>query len=383
MISIVVPTMNEERTVTEFIAWCKEGFQKAGCEGEILIMDSSSDKTPEIAESLGARVVRVAKRGLGRAYMDALPHIRGKYVVMGDADCTYDFREIGKFIEKLDQGYEYVMGTRMKGVIEKGAMPGLHQYFGTPLTTWILNTLMGTRFSDIHCGLRAMTLETLKKIDIQSESWEYASEMVVKAGLLGLRSCEVPIHFYKDREGRVSHHRRLGWFSPWYAGWINLKVMLLYAPHQMLVKPGIGFWVLGFGLVLMQIAGPVAVGPITFSASFMLLGLTLAVLGLSSVQMGILVETFSDLERFYQSRIATLLKCYFTYTNGMICGAISLCTGLIFSLGFVAQWISQDYRLSALPWYAVLGLLLVISGIQTVLFNLVYQAFLIQKHEKN
>src|SRR5206468_7366665 len=129
--------------------------------------------------------------------------------------------------------------------IEPGAMPKLHRYFGTPLTTWILNLIYGSNYSDIHCGMRALTREALGRIRLESQSWEYASEMVLKAALLKLRRAEVPVRFYKDREGRVSHHKRAGWSSPWVAGWINLKVMFLYAPDFFVRTPGRLMVVLG------------------------------------------------------------------------------------------------------------------------------------------
>src|SRR3954466_5050720 len=149
-VSIVVPCLNEERTIGEFVDWCWQGLRDAGIDGEVLIVDSSTDRSPQIAEAHGARVLRVPKLGLGRAYIDAIPHIRGEYVVMGDCDLTYDFRELTPFVEKLDGGAEFVMGSRFSGYIEPGAMPRLHQHFGTPITTWFLNRIYGTRYSDIH-----------------------------------------------------------------------------------------------------------------------------------------------------------------------------------------------------------------------------------------
>ena len=187
-LSIVIPALNEELTITDFVAWCREGLAAAGVTGEILIVDSSTDQTPELAQAAGARVLRVPKRGLGRAYMDAIPYIRGDWVLMGDADCTYDFRLLAPFVEKFQQGYEYVMGSRWKGSIEPGAMPPLHQYFGTPVTTWILNRLFSSQFSDIHCGMRGITRDALVRMDLHSESWEYASEMVLKSVQMELRT---------------------------------------------------------------------------------------------------------------------------------------------------------------------------------------------------
>src|SRR5262249_26236304 len=146
-ISIVIPALNEDRTIGEFVDWCKEGLCSSNVRGEILIVDSSRDKTAEIALAKGARVLKTPRGGLGRAYIDAIPYIRGKYTILGDADLTYDFRKLEPFVEQFRRGSEYIMGSRFKGSIEKGAMPPLHRYFGTPLTTWILNILYGSSFS--------------------------------------------------------------------------------------------------------------------------------------------------------------------------------------------------------------------------------------------
>ncbi len=209
-LSIVIPALNEELTVGDFVAWCREGLAAAGVAGEILIVDSSDDDTAKIALSGGARVLRVPRRGLGRAYIDAVPYVRGKWVIMGDADCTYDFRRLGPFVEQFRAGYEYVMGSRWKGSIEAGSMPALHRYFGTPFTTFILNRMYGSHFSDIHCGMRGITRDAFVRMNLQSQSWEYASEMVLKSVHMELRTTEVPVNFLKDREGRLSHHKREG-----------------------------------------------------------------------------------------------------------------------------------------------------------------------------
>ena len=179
------PPLNEELTVGEFVDWCKQGLAQAGIAGEILIVDSSSDRTAEIALEHGARVLKTPKRGLGRAYIDALPYVRGRYVLMGDADCTYDFRRLAPFVERFHEGYEFVMGSRWKGSIEPGSMPALHRYLGTPVTTWILNRVYGSHFSDIHCGMRGITRDALARMDLHSQSWEYASEMIAQVGTDG------------------------------------------------------------------------------------------------------------------------------------------------------------------------------------------------------
>src|SRR6267378_2187065 len=190
-LSIVVPSLNEEITVGEFVDWCREGLERAGVTGQILIVDSSTDKTPEIVLAHGGEVLRTPKRGLGRAYIDAISHIRGQWIIMGDADLTYDFRELSPFVKAFRSGAEFVMGSRFRGSIEPGAMPPLHRYFGTPLTTWILNRIYRSRYSDIHCGMRGLTKDALIRIDLTSMGWEYASEMVLKAARIGLRIAEV------------------------------------------------------------------------------------------------------------------------------------------------------------------------------------------------
>src|ERR1022692_838085 len=147
-ISIVIPALNEELNISEFIQWCKEGLAAAGIDGEILIVDSSIDRTAELALAGGARVLKTPKRGLGRAYIDAIPYVRGKYILMGDADCTYDFRRLGPFVEKFRQGYEFIMGSRFRGSIEPDSMPALHRYLGTPVTPGFLIFLFATLFPD-------------------------------------------------------------------------------------------------------------------------------------------------------------------------------------------------------------------------------------------
>src|SRR2546428_7362699 len=165
-LSIVIPALNEELTIGRFVDWCRQGLREANVHGEIIIVDSSSDRTAEIALSRGARVLKTPKRGLGRAYIDALPFVRGRYILMGDADCTYDFRLLAPFVDRFREGYEFVMGSRWRGTIEPGSMPALHRYLGTPVTTWILNRVFGSRFSDIHCGMRGITRDALVRMDL-------------------------------------------------------------------------------------------------------------------------------------------------------------------------------------------------------------------------
>jgi glycosyltransferase involved in cell wall biosynthesis len=360
-VSIVIPALNEELTIGEFVAWCHEGLRNAAVKGEILIIDSSTDTTAERALAAGARVLKSPKRGLGRAYIDAIPFIRGKYLLLGDADLTYDFREIGPFLEKFRSGYQYIMGSRFKGTIEDGAMPALHRYFGTPGTTWLLNFLYSSNFSDIHCGMRGITRAALVEMDLQSQEWEYASEMVIKSLYMGLKTCEVPIHFYKDREGRVSHHKRGNPLSSWYAGWISLKAFFVHGAAFFLYKPGMALLALGLLLTLPLSTGPVTVG-ITFSLHWMLLGVTLAILGLQSVFLGILAKSLLDFSGVESRKWSRILS----YNRSVGLSALGFLTGALLPVPLVMEYFRQGFMLPVInePVYhmAIAGLWLMMSS---------------------
>jgi len=373
-VSIVIPAVNEELTISDFVAWCRQGLEDAGASGEILIIDSSTDRTAELALAAGARVLRTPKRGLGRAYIDALPFIRGRYVVMGDADCTYDFRLLGRFVDKLRQGYEFAMGSRWLGSIEPGSMPALHRYLGTPVTTWILNRLYGSRFTDIHCGMRGISRDALERMGLESQSWEYASEMVLKSVLMKLSTSEVPVTFYKDREGRVSHHKRSGWFSPFQAAWINLRAMFIYRAEFFALKPGLFFLFAGLVLTLPLSFGSISVGSVTFSLYWMLLGVTLAVLGLQSFCFGVLAQVLCD----YSGQSRRRWTRIFRYTSTVIASIVLFVVGLGLAGALVVHYVSHDFALppasALLDHLAVTGSLLMIIGFTGFCFTLVLYA---------
>jgi glycosyltransferase involved in cell wall biosynthesis len=368
-LSIVVPALNEEITVGEFVDWCKEGLERAGVNGQILIIDSSTDDTAKIVLEHGGEVLRTPKRGLGRAYIDAIPYIRGKWIIMGDADLTYDFRELMPFVEAFRGGAEFVMGSRFRGSIEKGAMPALHRYFGTPLTTWILNRIYRGKYSDIHCGMRGLTRGALDRIDLKSQSWEYASEMILKAARLRLATAEVPVKFYKDRKGRVSHLRRMGWLSPWIAGWLNLKVMLVYTPDSFLLKPGIALMAIGLLLSFGLAGGPVMIGNIGFSLYWMLFGVTCSTLGYSCIQIGVLARIMHGLR---PGSLGPMLR-FLTYNRGMFISIALVMLGIILLGTLVYQYLTHGLRLEGVSHPAIFGLLLVILGFQSFCFTLLVE----------
>jgi len=368
-LSIVVPSLNEEITAGEFVDWCKEGLERAGVTGQILIVDSSTDKTPEIVLAHGGEVLRTPKRGLGRAYIDASAYIRGQWIIMGDADLTYDFRELSPFVAAFRNGAEFVMGSRFRGSIEEGAMPGLHRYFGTPLTTWMLNRIYGSRYSDIHCGMRGLTRPAFDRIDLKSQSWEYASEMVLKAARLKLVTAEVPVKFYKDREGRFSHHRRMGWLSPWIAGWLNLKVMLVYTPDSFLLKPGILVAAIGTVISCLLAKGPITIAGVGFSLYWLLFGVTCMTLGYSSIQIGVLARVMHGLRPRSLQRLRQVLS----YNRGMLLAGTCVLVGLLLLSALVYRYLTSDFRLFEISHPAIFGLLLIIVGFQTFCFTLLLE----------
>lgn len=369
IITILIPSCNEGKVIADVIDACWIGLDHDK-RHQILFSDCSTDNSAEIAKKMGAEVVKTPRRGLGRAYIDAIPHIKGDYVIVGDADATYDYTEVGSFVKKLDDGYDFVMGTRMKGWIEKDAMPKLHQYFGIPFTNWIFNVIYRSKISDIHCGMRGMTKKALVEMNMQSQGWEYASEMIIKAFHMNLKITEVPIHFYKDKKGRQSHHKRSGWFSPWLAGWINLKAMFIYGSDFFLIRPGVFFATIGLATV-----GALSLGPIgKLSLYSMLLGMTFAVLGMISVSMGIIASILYD---FTDLRISKWLRI-FEYNRSSLISAVLTILGICLTLPLIIDYVSNDYRLdigvSSIHYSSVTGLLFILIGFYNFIFTLLLNA---------
>jgi len=251
-ISVVMPCLNEEETLGECIKKASQSMNEHGLSGEIVVCDNgSTDRSAEIGHREGARVVEEKIKGYGSAYHCGIGAARGKYIIMGDADDTYDFREINRFIEPLRNGYDLVMGSRLKGTILKGAMPWLHRYIGNPFLSWFLNLLFHTGVSDSHCGMRAFTREAYDKMDLKTTGMEYASEMVINSSKAGLKITEVPITYY-PRGGES----KLNSFSD---GWRHLRFMLLYSPNHLFLVPGMFLLLAGLLLLLVLLPGPLTI----------------------------------------------------------------------------------------------------------------------------
>jgi glycosyltransferase involved in cell wall biosynthesis len=373
-LSIVIPAMNESVTIQEFVAWCAEGLSRAGVPGQILIVDSSTDGTADLALAAGAEVLQVPKRGLGRAYIDAIPFVRGRWIVMGDADLTYDFRDLWPWVERFRAGDEFIMGSRFKGSIEADAMPRLHQYFGTPITTWLLNRIYGTDFSDIHCGMRGVTLDAFRRMRMRSQSWQYASEMIAKSIHLRLRTSEVPVRFYKDRAGRVSNLKRIGWWAPWQAAWISVQAMFTYGADFLLFWPGFVLAVAGLGPALFLSNGPRTIGGVGFSLHWLFFFLLVGSAGVQALLMGILAKVLYDPERIDVHR----WRPWFRFNRATIITGGMLLIGASAGLELIADYVRLGYRLppeiGPASYRAVAGLGLGLLAALYFTFSLVFNA---------
>lgn len=286
-LSIVIPCLNEEKTLPIVIKKGLDSFKRLKINGEVVVSDNgSTDNSVKLAETLGARVVHCPEKGYGNALKCGFALAYGKYVIMGDADDSYDFSKIEGFVHYLRKGYDMVIGTRIKGRIEKGAMPFLHRYLGTPVLTFVLNLFFKTGISDCNCGMRGLNKKAYEKMNMVSSGMEFASEMVIKAGILNLRVKEIPIVLHRDKRDRKPH------LNTWQDGWRHLRFMLLYAPNSVFIWPGTVIFTVGSLLMLLQVNGTFQWKWIYMDIHFMIFGLTLAIVGVSIFQMGLIIKLF-------------------------------------------------------------------------------------------
>ena len=233
------------------------------------------------------------------------------------------------------------MGSRWKGSIEPGSMPALHRYFGTPFTTWILNRLYSSHFSDIHCGMRGITRDALERMNLQSQSWEYASEMVLKSVHMELRTTEVPVTFLKDREGRLSHHKRAGWLSPFKAAWINLRAMFIYGSDFFLFKPGIVLTILGLLLTLPLTFGDLDLGIVELSLNWQFLGVAVLAVGFQTFLLGCVAQVLFD----YTGRHSHRWRRVFPYTRTVLIAFGLVALGVALAIPLVVTYATSDLAL--------------------------------------
>jgi glycosyltransferase involved in cell wall biosynthesis len=339
-ISVVIPCLNEANSLGICIEKANRAMQGAGLHGEIVVADNgSTDGSIEIAERLGARVIRVAQRGYGSALKAGIRVARGAFVIMGDADDSYDFGDLPRFVAEWRKGNEVVMGNRFAGEIKSGAMPWHHKHIGNPGLTALLNLLFHSGIGDSHCGMRGFTREVFDRMDLRSSGMEFASEFVIKAAQLKAKTAEIPITLWKDKRGRPPHLRSF------HDGWRHLRFMLLCAPNWLFLLPGSLLMLAGLVLTFWLLPGPRRISPhVVLDVHTMIFGVIFTLLGAQIIAIGAFAKVFSYAERFDHNTVSLkrVLKRV-TLESGLLLG------GLLFLMGFAgcayvaSQWASSGF----------------------------------------
>jgi glycosyltransferase involved in cell wall biosynthesis len=369
-VSVVIPCLNEAKTLGDVVEKGLRAFERLGISGEVLVADNgSTDGSIDVAERLGARVVHVRARGYGNALRHGMRAAAGKLVIMGDADDTYDFGEIDRFIQAYEAGAEFVMGTRLPpGTILPGANPWLNRNLGTPVLTFVLNRLFRTRIRDVNCGMRAIDRDRFLALDLRSEGMEFASEMLIKGAVMDLRIAEVPVTLHPDRRGRPSHLRR------WSDGWRHLEFMLLHAPDQLLFLPGLLLLLLGLAFAVPVSFGPARLLGHTFDFHFLFLGGTLVLTGLQGIIGAILVRDVAHGQVLRPNRLLSAIADRLTLGQGLLIAAGLLLLGFGADVYVLATWIREGFGSLLEPRRSVLGLLLMAVGAEVGLCAFLHAA---------
>jgi len=377
-LTILMPCLNEAETLATCIRKAQAFLSDAGVAGEVLIADNgSTDGSQDIARSLGARVIAVAERGYGAALLDGIGSARGRFIIMGDADDSYDFGALAPFLERLRAGDELVMGNRFRGGIARGAMPPLHRYLGNPVLSGIGRLFFGTPVGDFHCGLRGFSKEAIDRLNLRTTGMEFASEMVVKGTLMGLRISEVPTTLSSDGRSRPPHLRS------WRDGWRHLRLLLIYSPRWLFFIPGALLLLtgaLGFGLL---IPGPLSIGHITLDIH------TLVFAG-AAITLGLQVLSFALFTKVYglqagllpRSRRVEAFLGHFNLERGVILGLLMMILGVAGSLWAVQLWHGRPLEMTEVPnlmRVVIPSITSLVTGMQ-ILFGAFFLSILLLKH---
>ncbi len=329
-VSIVMPCLNEAETLEICINKAQSYLAQHDISGEVIIADNgSTDESQYIATEAGARVVHVKEKGYGSALIGGIYAARGKYIIMGDADDSYDFTNLTPFIKKLREGYDLVMGNRFKGGITPGAMPPLHRYLGNPVLTWIGRLLFPSPCGDFHCGLRGFRRDAIEKLNLRTTGMEFASEMVVKASLHKMRIAEVPITLYPDGRSRPPHLRS------WRDGWRHLRFLLLYSPRWLFLYPGALLMLLGLLIGVWLLPGP----RVIFDVNTLLFAATAILVGFQAIMFAVFTKVFAISEGLLPDDFR--LKRLVSHINlevGLIVGGTLLLVGIAGSIYAFGIW---------------------------------------------
>lgn len=371
-VSVVMPCLNEEESVGECVAWALEGIAKTGLRGEVIVADNgSTDLSVVVATAAGARVVHQPARGYGNAYLKGFSEARGRFIVMGDSDKTYDFSILDQFIAKLQDGYDYVLGSRFAGNMEKGAMPWTHRYIGNPVLTGILNMFFGLKSSDAHSGMRAFTRDAVEKMELQCEGMEFASEIVIKAARANLKVAEVPID-YKKRAGDSK-------LKSLRDGWRHLRFMLLLCPKFLFIIPGLVLFALGMIGQSLLLPGPLDVGWRELDMHFSALFALMAILGAQALFFGSFCRAYASvlgLER--PSRFTNWVLRDFRLERGLVASLLFFVVGLAFDVWVLIDWLTNNMGTTNLMRQAIFAMTLMVLGTMGV-FASFFLSFLSMK----
>ena len=370
-LSIVMPCLNEARTVGACVKKALTYLELYGISGEVIVADNgSTDGSQAAAAGLGARVISVASRGYGNALRAGIKAARGQFVIMGDSDNSYDFRDLDPFVSKLREGFQLVMGNRFRGGIKPGAMPPLHRYLGNPVLTAVGRLFYGSPCHDFHCGLRAFDRDAILQLDLRASGMEFASEMVVKASLSKLRVAEVPTTLSPDGRDRAPHLRS------WRDGWRHLRLLLLFSPRWLFLYPGALIFFLGLAGTLILFTGDVAFGRIVLAEHSMVLTAAAINVGFEVMLFWVFANTIA-IQRGLLPRDIEFkrLQQAMSLERGLIIGAVFILIGLVAFVAAVTDW-------SVAGFGALVGgtamRLVIVSGTTLVLgTQILYGSFLL------
>ena len=358
-VSVVMPCLNEANSLGACIAKAQSAFRQHNIPGEVVVADNgSTDGSVEIAEGLGARVVRVQAKGYGNALMGGIAAARGQFVIMGDADDSYDFSEVPHFVAKWREGFEVVMGNRFRGEIKSGAMPWHHKYIGNPVLSTILRVLFRANIGDSHCGMRGFTKSVFQRMDLRTTGMEFASEFVIKAAKLQVRMTEIPVTLWPDKRGRPPHLRSFR------DGWRHLRFMLLYAPNWLFLGPGGALMAIGLALVIWLLPGERWIGQVRFDIHTMFFGVLFTLLGMQIVSIGLFAKIFSYTERFDHSNVGlSRWLRRLSLESGLVAGTALALVGFIGDAAIFWKWKQGGFgALSEMRWLLFWSMLFFIGA---------------------
>ena len=334
-----MPCLNEAATVGDCVKQAREALAKYGIRGEVIVADNgSTDGSRELAAAAGARVVPVSLRGYGSALLTGIASAYGEYVVIGDADGTYDFMAIDRFVAKLHEGYDLVMGNRFQGGVAKGAMPFLHRYLGNPALSFLGRLFFSNEVGDFHSGLRGFRRSPILALDLRTTGMEFASEMVVKASLQGLRISEVPVTLAPDKRDRPPHLRT------WRDGWRHLRFLLLYSPRWLFLYPGALLMAVGALTLVWLLPSERAVGSVRLDVHTLIYAAAAVVLGYQAVIFAVFTKTFAISEGLLPEdpRLVRLYR-YVTLETGLGAGIALVIAGLVLAVTAIGIWQTQGF----------------------------------------